>query len=91
MKMEQLKSIEPWMIQCLDLNGNCLIGNKRIRKYGIEEIEKEFQLCGKLVYIHPILDGGEEDPAPYKKSGNKNAINRNLSFVAYLKQEKRNK
>lgn len=81
-------SIESWMLQCLDLNGNCLIGNKRVRKYGIEEIEKDFEKFGKCVIIHPVYDTGIEDASPYTKAGNKNAMNKELSFVAYLKKSK---
>lgn len=90
MLTQQIKnsSIEAWMLQCLEMNGNCLIGNKRIRNHGIEKIEKDFQIWGKPVYIEAILNGGIIDSAPFIRAGNKKAINRDLSFIAYLKKEK---
>lgn len=40
---QQIKnsSIEAWVLQCLEMNGNCLIGNKRIRNHGIDQDEQE--------------------------------------------------
>lgn len=83
MKSKRFKTIvELWMLQCLNRNGNCLIGNARIKDFGISAIEKEF--LKKKVQILPIFNGGMEDPTPYLGPGGRKAMNRDISFVAYI-------
>ena len=53
-----------------------------------EDASHLFQIWGKPVYIEAILNGGIIDSAPFIRAGNKKAINRDLSFIAYLKKEK---
>lgn len=59
---QQIKnsSIEAWMLQCLEMNGNCLIGNKRIRNHGIEKIEKDFHLLD--ANIIDCFENAKNDP-----------------------------
>lgn len=74
------------MIKTLKFYGNTVIGNERIYRFGICELENAFRDFGMCVKIVPVIGFYEMDSKMFEKKGVKEAKNKEISFIATMER-----